>query len=331
MAPNVDYYEEFAYAPHHTEDGIITQQAIPVGGKVAYVNPYEYALLPSHGTSSVMERSGVTKAEINSNVSDFKSSGEYTSELEFDPTHTGFYVSDKDAFDTFNMAQATTADKNFMDNKLRVANQYNPTINSRTRSYNLYTSSIRGRQARYAQTGAVMSTGQFKYKQPITYVNGLRELMLEDVVAVGKDTGFPVVGDAENLKATYRQNYKDEFGVEPSESDELVTINNGSVYLVPLNTGNDLDDEYKTRLYVNGMGISQLNLVDDNELGVSKYLYGRGDNTIYSGQRQEIEADGEFNADQTIESGAKSEETSQVNGVRTGNNSEVNDKVLDDE
>lgn len=330
--PKVDYYEELAYAPYNTEDEVITQQAIPVGGRVAYVNPYEYFLLPSANGISVMQSSGETVSGIESKVADFKTKGKFNSEVTFNTAHTGFYVTDKDEFDTFNMAGATATDKTFMNNALTTSKQYKAEKATATGNYKAYLQGIKGRNSSYTTAGAVQSASSYKYKQPITYAHGIKGLLLEDVVAVGQDTGFPVIGKPETIQETYKTNYKEEFGVEPSKTDELVTTNNGSVYLIPLEKQRQkLSDSYRTRLFVNGIGISQVNLVDDNTLEFDKYLYGRGNNTIYSGQRQEVEVGKEFKADQTIGKNAKPEKTTQVNGVRTGNNSKVNGKVLKDE
>ena len=330
--PRVSYYEEFAYAPHHTEDVVITQQAVPVGGTVAYVNPYEYALLPSVTPTSVMEKSGVTVSEINQNVTRFKNTGKFESNVEFNKNHTGFYVSDKDEFETFSMASATQANKNFMETNITNERQYEDSQVDAGNNYQVYRQTGRGRNSRYTEADAAQSAGTFKYKQPVTYVEGLNEFLLEDVVAVGKDSGFPVVGEPETLQAKFKENYKREFGVEPSNTDKLITTNKGSVYLLPLQKqGQELEDDYHTRLFVNGMGVSQLNLVDDSTLQFDKYLYGRGENTIYSGQRQEVEVDGEFTVDQEIEKGAQPEKAGQVNGSRTNNNKVINGKVLDGE
>ena len=76
-------------------------------------------------------------------------------------------------------------------------------------------------------------------------------------------------------------------------------------------------------------------MVDDDILTYKdgKYLFGTGDNTIYSGERKEVEVGGEdFNDEEhTINPTATPEERGYINGGRRSNNSELNDAVLDDE
>lgn len=328
----VDYYEEFGYVAYHGDDEVLTQQAIPVGGQVAYLNPYEYASLPSYTGVSVMEKSGYDEDELENNLYYLNDRDQILSQPEFSPEHSGFYLSDKDEFDTFNMDSVSTSDKNYMENSLEIGKQYNPDSMNGTGNYETYKNTSSGYNSRYVPAGEVQTVGHFEYKQPVVYSTERRDVLLEDVVAVGKDSGFPVVGDPATLLEDYKERYEQEFGVVPSDTDEVTTINKGSIYLIPLNNeGQTSDDIYRTRLYLNDVGISRVDLVDDKELTFDKYLYGRGENVIYSGQRSEPEIRGEFREEQRVGQDAQPEETGQVNGVRTRNNKEFNDKVMDDE
>lgn len=334
--PRVDYYEEFGYVPFHTEDEVTTQQAIPVGGKVTYVNPYEYFVFPTVDRLSVMEESGNTVNEIRNNVSSFNGSGFFDSDVAYTPEHSGFYMSEVDEVEEFesSIPEATDANKNHMETNVTPVNQYNPIRPDKltTRNYKTYNSLIEGSTSRYTPVDTLQSVDNFNKKLPITYVYNLQEFILDDVVAVGQDTGYPVVGQADTIENDYVTRYTSDNGVAPSDTDKLVTSNNGSIYLIPTNNeGQSVDDVYNTRLYVNQIGISQFNLIDEDEITYDKYLYGRGDNVIYSGEREEVEVDGEFTQDQEVGHNAKPEKTTQVNGTRTSNNKEVNDKVLDDE
>lgn len=334
--PRVDYYEEFGYVPFHTEDEVTTQQAIPVGGKVTYVNPYEYFLFPTVDRLSVMEESGNTVSEIRNNVNSFMSEGLFDSDVKFTPEHTGFYMSVVDEAEGFksSIPEATEGNKNHMGANVTPVNQYNPVRPDEltTRNYRTYHNLIGGNTSRYTTVDTLQSVDNFNKKLPVTYVYGLREFLLEDVVAVGKDTGYPVVGQTDTIESDYVTRYTADNGVAPSETDKLVTSNKGSIYLIPLNNeGQSVDDVYNIRLFVNQIGISQFNLIDEDEITFEKYLYGRGDNVIYSGQREEVNVEGEFTQDQKVGRNAKPETTTQINGIRTSNNKEVNDKVLDDE
>lgn len=333
--PEFNYYEEFGYAPYHVEDEVMTQQAVPVGGKVAYVNPYQYSMLPSYYGTSVMERSGYNVDEIETYANDFIARNGFSnlnSEVEFNSEHSGFYMSDKDEFETFAMADVLAGDRDYMQNALATTRQHNPEKLNPTVNYMNYNSNVINNSSRYQTAGVLESAGRYNYKQPIAYAHGINEFMLEDVVAVGRDTGFPVTAPYNRIQEDYNTNYEREFGVAPSDTDELITTNKGSMYLLPLNKqGQSLDDIYYTRLFVNGIGLSQINLVDDSNLEFENYLYGRGDNVIYTGNREEVESGETFNVDQTVGQDAKAEELTKTNGVRTNNNSEINDKVLDDE
>ena len=334
--PRVDYYEEFGYVPFHTEDEVATQQSIPVGGKVTYVNPYEYFLFPTVDRLSVMEESGNTVSEIRNNVNSFMSEGLFDSDVKFTPEHTGFYMSEVDEVEGFesSIPEATEGNKNHMGANVTPVNQYNPVRPDEltTRNYRTYHNLIGGNTSRYTTVDTLQSVDNFNKKLPVTYVYGLREFLLDDVVAVGKDTGYPVVGQTDTIESDYVTRYTADNGVAPSDTDKLVTSNKGSIYLIPLNNeGQTVDDVYNTRLFVNQIGISQFNLIDEDEITFKKYLYGRGDNVIYSGQREEVDVEGEFTQDQKVGHNAKPETTTQINGIRTSNNKEVNDKVLDDE
>lgn len=334
--PRVDYYEEFGYVPFHTEDEVATQQAIPVGGKVTYVNPYEYFLFPTVDRLSVMEGSGNTVSEIRNNVNRFRLEGLFDSDVKFTPEHSGFYMSEVDEIGEFesSIPNVTPDNKNHMRVNVTPVNQYNPVrpYELTTRNYRTYHSLIGGSTSRYTPVDTLQSVDNFNKKLPVTYVYGLSEFLLDDVVAVGKDTGYPVVSQAGTIDSDYVTRYTSDNGVAPSESDKLVTSNNGSIYLIPIhNEGQTVDDVYKTRLFVNQIGISQFNLIDEDEITFEKYLYGRGDNVIYSGEREEVGVDGEFTQDQKVGQNAKPETTTQINGTRTSNNKEVNDKVLDEE
>src|SRR5699024_9763713 len=100
---------------------------------------------------------------------------------------------------------------------------------------------------------------------------------------------------------------------------------------VPLERAtNTLSSSYYTRLYVDGIGVSQMNFMDDNTLKAENYLYGRGNNTIYSGERKQVQYDGKFTEDQTIGQKATPSDTTHTNGVRTNNNSVLNKEVITD-
>lgn len=332
----VDYYEEFAYLPYHLEDEVMTQQAIPVGGKVMYVNPYDYFLFPTVDRLSVMEESGNTVSEIRNNVNLFKGSGLFDSDLVFDPTHSGYYMSEVDDFEAFvnSIADVTDENKGYMQNSLRSENEFNPTslAGKGSAKYKTYNQQVTSNTSRYSPVGSVESSTRYNKRLPLTYVHNVREFMLEDVVAVGKDTGYPVVSSPETIEEDYVYRYTSDNGVAPSDSDKLITTNKGSIYLIPLNNeGQSIGDVYNTRLFVNGIGNSQFNLIDEDEIAFEKYLYGRGNNVIYSGEREEVEVGGEFTQDQKVGQNAKPETTTQINGTRTSNNKEVNYKVLDDE
>lgn len=333
----VDYYEEFGYLPYHLEDEVMTQQAVPVGGRLVYINPYDYFVFPTVDRLSVMEESGNTVNGIRNNVNLFKGSGLYDSELVFDPTHSGNYMSEVDDFEAFvnSIADVTEENKVYMQNSLRSENEFNPTslAGKGTANYKTYNQQATSNTSRYSPVGSVGSSTRYNKRLPVTYVHNVREFMLEDVVAVGKDTGYPVVSSPETIEEDYVERYTSDNGVAPSESDKLITTNKGSIYLIPLerNVKHNLNDVYYTRLFVNGIGNSQFNLIDEDEITIEKYLYGRGDNVIYSGEREEVEVDGEFTQDQKVGQNAKPETTTQINGTRTSNNKEVNDKVLDDE
>lgn len=334
--PRVDYYEEFGYVPFHTEDEVMTQQAIPVGGKVTYVNPYEYFLFPTMSRLSVMEESGNTVDDITNKVNRFRSEGLFDSDVKFTPEHSGFYMSEVDEIGEFEstIPNVTSDNKNHMSSNVTPVNQYNPVRPDEltTRNYRTYHSLIGGSTSRYTPVDTLQSVDNFNKKLPITYVYGLREFLLDDVVAVGQDTGYPVVSQAGTIENDYVTRYTSDNGVAPSNTDKLVTTNKGSIYLIPLNNkGQSIGDKYNTRMFVNQIGISQFNLIDEDEITFEKYLYGRGDNVIYSGEREEVEVDGEFTKDQEVGQNAKPETTTQINGTRTSNNKEINDKVLDDE
>lgn len=72
-------------------------------------------------------------------------------------------------------------------------------------------------------------------------------------------------------------------------------------------------------------------MVNDKTYTVDKYLYGRGDNTVYSGKREEVEVEDNFTADQMIRKDDESKETKRVNGIRTGNNKKLNGEVLEED
>lgn len=330
--PRVNYYEELGYIPFHTESEVLTQQAIPVGGKVTYVNPYDYFVFPTVQGLSAMEESGKLTAKVKENVQRFED--EYDSEIIFTPEHSGLYMSEVDEYDSYieSLEEVTSANKTYVENQLKADKQYAPDKAETTRSYDNYHNLIKNSTSRYTPVETVQSTNSLSYRLPVAYVHNLRELLLEDAVAVGQDTGYPVVSNPSTIVQDYKERYKEDNGVEPSKTDKLVTTNKGSIYLLPLQKkGQRLDDIYRTRMFVNSIGISQINLVDDNELTIDKYLYGRGDNVIYSGEREEVEVGSEFNSDQKVEQEAKPETTGQVNGTRTNNNSKVNDKVLGNE
>ena len=340
----LDYYEEFAYVPYHIEDELLTQQAVPVGGRLVYVNPYDYMTFPTvSGNLPVMEQNGILATEIQSNVNNFNSSGVHDSELGFDPTHSGYYMSEVDNFEEFknSIADVEEVNRNYMQEVLRSEKEHNPELTGNdeleTRGYRAYNDNIRGIVSRYSRVGSVESATNFNKRLPVTYIHNVREFMLDDVVAVGKDSGYPIVSNSETINEDYITRYTNDLGVAPSDSDKLITTNSGSIYLLPLEreNGHKLSDEYYTRLFVNGIGISQFNLVDDDILTYKdgKYLFGTGDNTIYSGERKEVEVGGEdFNDEEhTINPTATPEERGYINGGRRSNNSELNDAVLDDE
>src|SRR5699024_1681986 len=129
----------------------------------------------------------------------------------------------------------------------------------------------------------------------------------------------------------FNHNYDRDIKQEPSITVKLITTNKGSIYLIPINNkGQSLRDEYFVREYIHNIGTSQINLVNDKVYTTNKYLYGRGDNTIYSGQRQELsQTTNHFTADQMIQQDAKHKPITRVNGIRTSNNQEWNQQVLE--
>lgn len=327
---SITSYEEFAYAPYHKDDSLLTQQAVPVGGVYSYVNPYNSSLLPAVGgaTNSVVMKSGYTLSEIVANAKNVKYGAVNDTDIDYNKNKgTGFYSSEKDNFSTYALGTVSTSDRTAMNSALTSANK----IGTR------FLSPV---GATYNSTKTPFSASLLKYKQGFTVDTSDNEFRLDGRVAVGADTGFPIYKSASSTGGlsgfydygkAYKDAYKEEFGVEPSGTDKPMTTYDGSLYLVPLErTTNTLSSKYYTRLYVDGIGVSQMNFVDDNTLKAENYLYGRGDNTIYSGEREQVQYDGNFTEDQTIGQNATPSDTTHTNGVRTNNNSVLNKEVITD-
>ena len=327
---SITSYEEFGYAPYHKDDSLLTQQAVPVGGVYSYVNPYNSSLLPTVGgvSNSVMMKSGYTLSEIVANAKNIKKGVVNDTDIDYNKNNgTGFYSSEKDNFSSYALGTVSTTDKTTMNSALTSANKIGTRMTSPV-------------GATYNSTKTPFSASLLKYKQGFTVDTTANEFRLDGRVAVGADTGFPIYKSASStggLKGSYdygkayKDAYKAEFGVEPSGTDKPMTTYDGSLYLVPLErTTNTLSSSYYTRLYVDGIGVSQMNFMDDNTLKAENYLYGRGNNTIYSGERKQVQYDGKFTEDQTIGQKATPSDTTHTNGVRTNNNSVLNKEVITD-
>lgn len=328
----VNYYEEFAYVPYSTEEELLTHQAVPVGGKLYYVDPYDYAVVPSYNQTTVNEESGKYITEVNNNVELFYNTGEMQSEFIYTQEHTGIYVSEVDEYDSFEQAipKATAQNRQTMDEGLIVGNEVSVHKYNETDNYQTYKNNARS--SFYTPMGEIQGSTSLKYRFPITYISDTRELLLKDIVAVGQDSGFPVFSHPETLQEDFNHNYERDIGQEPSITDKLITTNKGSVYLIPINNNNKrqtLRNEYFVREFIHNIGTSQINLANDKLYTTNKYLYGQGDNTIYSGQRQEVSTGESFTADQMIQQDATSKPVTRVNGVRTSNHPDWNKQVLE--
>ena len=326
----VNYYEEFGYIPHHVEDELITQQAVPVGGKFYYINPYEYTLMPSYTNTRLSELSGFHFDDPPRNHYEFLHEGKFAvSEVEYDSRGSGFYVSDVDEVEEYKsqFTPITEQNKNTMGEVLQTEKEFKNYNINRTSSYEEYRNS--NESSGYIPTNEIQGDSGLAYRLPVTYIHNIMEFILEDVVAVGKDTGYPVKSNSETIEEDYKERYIADNGQEPSETDKLVTMNKGSIYLIPTNKPNQtLEDEYRTRLFINNMGISQTSLVQDNTLSIGKYLYGRGDNTLYSGTRAQVDVGGIFETDQMLGKDLQPIELNYMNGTRLNIGEELADELL---
>ena len=326
----VNYYEEFGYIPHHVGDELATQQAVPVGGKFYYINPYEYTLMPSYTNTRLSELSGFHFDDPPRNHYEFLHEGKFAiSEVEYDSRGSGFYVSDVDEVEEYKsqFTPITEQNKNTMGEVLQIEKEFKNYNINRTSRYEEYRNN--NESSGYIPTNEIQGDSGLAYRLPVTYVHNIMEFILEDVVAVGKDTGYPVKSNSETIEEDYKERYIEDNGQEPSETDKLVTMNKGSIYLIPTNKPSQtLEDEYRTRLFINNMGISQTSLVQDNTLSIGKYLYGRGDNTLYSGTRAQVDVGGSFETDQMLGKDLQPIELNYMNGTRLNIGEELADELL---
>ena len=325
----VNLYEEIVYLPYTTEEELITQEAVNVGGRVYYVDPYDYAFLPSYRQQTVNEESGKTMQEVEDNVGIHYNTGLLYSELEYSKNRSGIYVSEVDEYESFEQSipKATVQDKEHMDNVLSDGNEVSPVKYKETPSYKDY---MEGNETgMYLPVGGVQASTQLNYKLPIMYSYNTGEFILKDIVAVGRDTGFPVYSTPDLVEEHYKNNYEMDIGNEPSVTDKLVTANKGSIYLIPLNNqGQSLEDEYYVRDYIDKIGTSQVSMVNDKVYTIGKYLYGRGDNTLYSGTRSQVEVGGSFETDQMLGKDLQPIELNYMNGTRLNIGEELADELL---
>lgn len=153
------------------------------------------------------------------------------------------------------------------------------------------------------------------------------ELITKDVFAVGSDSGYQVVvKDAreEPSSAEWKNGWKDvdvytgeQYGVNNtvrvltnrnllvnaltddlglthavSDSDKLVTKGRGSLFFLPVDIKlNDVEgnEKYHNRTVVTDLGLNDATYFQDDIITVDTYLFGRGNDVIYSPQRMEIE------------------------------------------
>lgn len=160
---------------------------------------------------------------------------------------------------------------------------------------------------------------QLDYDRHTNYSEGIQAMGIttDQVFSVGRDSGLQVALDIKEDRDTGKemldtsieslssqtkgleivdedsyneyQHLLNQQGIEGmSNTDRLITNGDGSNYYIPINQG--ISKGINNRMVLGQVGLNDFTVVRDDNIVVSKHLYGTGNESIYTPQRQEIDA-----------------------------------------
>ena len=300
------FYEIYSNAYDSHTRTYDTQRAVEVDNKLYYVNMLAYRELPYLNSATKANRDGAS-----ANVLTFDKDNMWYLVGNYDEQNPTLDKELVDVQSIYNAADGTTL-SDFLDSK--VSKRFNTSVIPDPMSGEFLLN--------YEK---VIPLVYGKYTDE-TLGQSL-EFITKDVFAVGSDSGYQVIvkdareepsasewkngwkdvdvytgeqyGENNSVRVLTNRNLlvnalTDDLGLTHavSDSDKLVTKGRGSLFFLPVDIKlNDVEgnDKYHNRTVVTDLGLNDATYFQDDIITVDTYLFGRGNDVIYSPQRIEIE------------------------------------------
>lgn len=300
------FYEIYSNAYDSHTRTYDTQRAVEVDNKLYYVNMLAYNELPYLNSATKANRDGAS-----ANVLTFDKDNMWYLIGNYDEQNPTLDKELVDVQSIYNAADGTTL-ADFLDSK--VSKRFNTSVIPDPMSGEFLLN--------YEK---VIPLVYGKYTDEA--IGQSLEFITKDVFAVGSDSGYQVIvkdareepsasewkngwkdvdvytgeqyGENNSVRVLTNRNLlvnalTDDLGLTHavSDSDKLVTKGRGSLFFLPVDIKlNDVEgnDKYHNRTVVTDLGLNDATYFQDDIITVDTYLFGRGNDVIYSPQRMEIE------------------------------------------
>lgn len=300
------FYEVFSNAYDSHTQTYDTQRAVEVNNKIYYANMLAYTDLPYLTEATKSKREGT-----NANVLTFDKDNMWYLIGHYDEQNPTLDSQLVDVSSIYNATNGTTL-ANFLDSK--VGKRFNTSV---------IPDPMAGEYLLNYDKVIPMVYGKYTDET----IGQSLEFITKDVFAVGSDSGYQVVvkdARVEPNAANWKNGWSDvdvytgeQYGANNSikvlternilvdaltndlglthavsDSDKLVTKGRGSLFFLPVDIKLDPvagNDRYHNRIVVTDLGLNDATYFQDDIITVDTYLFGRGNDVIYSPQRLEIE------------------------------------------
>lgn len=300
------FYEVFSNAYDSHTQTYDTQRAVEVDNKIYYANMLAYEDLPYLKAATKSKRAGA-----NANVLTFDKDNMWYLIGHYDEQNPTLDSQLVDVQSIYNATNGTTL-ANFLDSK--VNKRFNTTV---------IPDPMAGEYLLNYDKVIPMVYGKYTDEA----IGQSLEFITKDVFAVGSDSGYQVVvkdARVEPSAANWKNGWGDvdvytgeQYGANNSirvlternilvdaltndlglthavsDSDKLVTKGRGSLFFLPVDIKLDPvagNDRYHNRIVVTDLGLNDATYFQDDIITVDTYLFGRGNDVIYSPQRLEVE------------------------------------------
>lgn len=300
------FYEVFSNAYDSHTQTYDTQRAVEVNNKIYYANMLAYTDLPYLTEATKSKREGT-----NANVLTFDKDNMWYLIGHYDEQNPTLDSQLVDVQSIYNATNGTTL-ANFLDSK--VGKRFNTSV---------IPDPMAGEYLLDYDKVIPMVYGKYTDET----IGQSLEFITKDVFAVGSDSGYQVVvkdARVEPNAANWKNGWSDvdvytgeQYGANNSikvlternilvdaltndlglthavsDSDKLVTKGRGSLFFLPVDIKLDPvagNDRYHNRIVVTDLGLNDATYFQDDIITVDTYLFGRGNDVIYSPQRLEIE------------------------------------------